>query len=110
MLKKTPLQKRIIDRIESSLMVKFINDDEMCYGLATNVSEKGMCINSGTCLPSGSEIQIFIPLNDEMLEIPATVRRVEQNENFYDCMGVELKNFPKRYKSIIEGLRQGTTS
>jgi hypothetical protein len=98
-------QKRSCERVPSSLVVKFLNDDTISYGIATNISEKGMCIHTGVCLPRDSRSDIAIPLKDVQLQVPASVVWVEKTRGFYDSMGVELLNPPKKYLQIVESFK-----
>jgi len=99
------MQRRLYDRIPASLVVKFLYSGSVCYGLITDLSENGMCINTGMCLPSGSHAKLFLPLKEEILEISAMVRRVVKTDGFYDTMGVELLDPPKKYLQIVESFR-----
>lgn len=99
------MRKRSCERIQSSLLVKFSHCDSLNYGIVTNVSERGMCIKSGVCLPSNSSALILIPLKDEHLAIDAEVRWVKKTDEFYDSMGVELSEPPDRYLQIVEYIK-----
>jgi hypothetical protein len=96
------VNKRASERIPSSLVVNFILDNSVCYGIATNISEKGMCIKSGNSLPRESLIKLQIPLKKGHLEVPVKVTRVEKASGFYDTMGVELLKPSAQYLKILE--------
>ncbi len=98
-------QKRSDQRIPSSLVVKYFHRGSICYGLITNLSAKGMCINSGVCLPSNSSIKLLLPLKDEVLELPVKVRRVVRTDTFYDTMGVEVLNPSEKYLQVVESFK-----
>jgi hypothetical protein len=98
-------QKRSCERVPSSLVVKFLNDDTVSYGIATNISDKGMRIHTGVCLPCDSCSDFEIPLKNEQLKVPASVVWVEKTRGFYDSMGVELLNPPKKYLQIVESFK-----
>jgi len=99
------MRKRSCERIASSLLVKFDHCDSINYGIVTNVSERGMCIKSGVCLPRDSSAVLLIPLKDEHLAVTARVRWVINSDEFYDSMGVELSDPPERYLQIIENIK-----
>ena len=99
------MEKRSCERVPSSLVVKFLLDNSACYGIATNISEKGMCIKSGNCLPVNSQINLQIPLRESHIDIPVKVMRVEQTGEFYDIMGVELTSETERYLRIVENFK-----
>ncbi len=97
--------ERISERVPSSLVVKFDHDNCECYGIVTNLSEEGMCIQSGTCLPCDAKISLQIPLKKGELKLPARVMRVERTNGFYDTMGVQLLRTTKKYMKILDSFR-----
>ena len=98
-------QKRCAARIPASLVVKFLHRGSICYGLITDLSENGMRINSGVCLPSNSSLQLLLPLKEEVLELPVKVRRLVETDAFYDIMGVEVLKPPQKYIQIVESFK-----
>ncbi len=103
-------QKRCSLRIPASLVVKFVHRGSICYGLITDISENGMRINSGVCLPSNSSLKLLLPLKEEVLELPVKVRRLVQTEAFYDIMGVEVLKPPPKYLQIVESFKTAYSS
>lgn len=99
------MQKRSCKRTASSLLVKFDHCDSVSYGIVTNVSETGMCIKSGVCLPHDSSAVLLIPLKDDHLAVNARVRWIKNSDEFYDSMGVELTSPPERYLQIVENIK-----
>ena len=99
------MTRRACERIPSSLVVKFHQDNSVCYGIATDISEKGMCIKSGICLPCDSKFKLQIPLKNSHLEVSVKVRRVEKTDGFYDTMGVELLKPTKKYLKIVNSFK-----
>ncbi len=83
-------------------MVKFPHNNTTCYGIVKNISEKGMCINSGVCLPSGSVVEMLIPLKKEELQVPVNVRWIAKTGDFYDAMGIEILKPSEKYLKIVE--------
>jgi hypothetical protein len=99
------MTRRACERIPSSLVVKFLHENSICYGIVTNISEKGMCIKSGVCLPCDSHIKLQIPLKDQHLEVSVKVRRVVKDRGFYDTMGVELLKPTRKYLKIVDRIK-----
>ena len=97
--------ERISERVPSSLVVKFDHDNCECYGIVTNLSEEGMCIQSGICLPCDSKIKLQIPLKKGELKLQAKVMRMEQTNGFYDTMGVQLLRPTKKYLKILDSFK-----
>lgn len=107
------MQERAFERIGSSLMAKFLCADSIYYGVATNLSENGMCFKtvmnlSSESIPVGSSINIFIHLNEERLEIPVKVVRIAKTMGFCDTMGVELLKQPPNYLEFIKRFKSYT--
>ena len=99
------MDKRTCDRIDASLEAKFFCANFLCTGTVTNLSETGICINTGMCLPCGTNVKLFIPLKEEVLEVPVLVKRVAKKEGFYDTMGLELLKPPQNYLALVNNLR-----
>ena len=104
-MKKKSTKKRSSERVASCLVIKFNYKHSTCYGLATNVSEKGMCISAVINLPDNWETNILIPIKDDQLEITSKVRWTKQTNGFYDSMGVEIFNPPKKYLDILDSFK-----
>ena len=77
------IQKRSHERIPSCIVVKFSHSDSICYGIVKNISEKGMYINTGLCLPSDAKVTLRIPLKNIQLEVPVVVRWTNKTYEFY---------------------------
>jgi hypothetical protein len=50
-------------------------------------------------------MKLMLPLKNEVLELPAKVRRVLKTEKFYETIGVEVLNPPHKYSQIVEHFR-----
>ena len=105
MAEKAYNQKRNATRIPASLVVKFVHHGSICYGLITDLSENGMRINSGVCLPSNTSIKLLLPLKEEVLELPVKVRRLVETDAFYDIMGVEVLKPSEKYIQIVDSFK-----
>ncbi len=103
--KSSLLTQRIEQRTPSSFFVKFLCDETTCYGIVKNISEKGMCIKTGTCLPSDSKVKLLIPLKAEQMEVPVRVKWVAKSYEFYDSMGVELLKPSRKYQKLLKNLK-----
>jgi hypothetical protein len=97
--------KRAVKRFSSCLVIKFNYKRSTFYGLATNVSEKGMCISAGINLPDNWETNLLIPIKNNQLEISSKVKWTKQTNGFYDSMGVEIFNPPEKYFQIVDSFK-----
>jgi hypothetical protein len=98
-------QKRNYERIPASLVIKYVHGGSICYGLVTDISGSGMCINTSVCFPTSSNVKLMLPLKNEVLELPVKVKRVVKSERFYETMGVEVLNPPDKYFQIVKHFR-----
>lgn len=100
-----PVNKRACQREPSGLVVKFSIDGNMCQGIIKNVSERGMCIETGSCPPCESTVTLRIHSGKNHLEIPVKVRRKEKADRFYDIMGVEFIRPTKKIMEFINSFK-----
>ncbi len=97
-------QKRSNERKPSSFHVKFQCSDLIYYGIVFNVSENGMCISTGMCLPSDEVIKLLIPIKDGNMEVAVRVKWTLKTYDFYDNMGVELIKPSRKYLQLFKRL------
>jgi len=96
------VNKRVCERAPSGLVVKFSIGRHMCSGIIKNVSERGMCIETGSCPPCDSPVTLRIHSGKDHYEIPVIVRRKEKADRFYDIMGVEFVRPDKKILQFIK--------
>ena len=99
------MQKKSCERIPGSLEARFFCGNSLYNGTITNLSEKGMCISTGMCLPYNSMFEVLIPLKEKVMEVLAKVRWVKETNGKYDTMGVELMKPPENYLDFVDGLK-----
>lgn len=95
------MEKRISRRTPAKLALRFPCGNTSCSGTVSNLSEKGMFINTKICFPIQSKFEISMPLKDEILKIPVKIARIVKTGNVYDGMAVELTNLPKKYLEFL---------
>jgi hypothetical protein len=101
------MQRRAFERIPVNIYVRFCCGNDDYNGTVSNLSEKGMFIRTcNMCFPFDSEFNLFLPLEDELLNLPVKVRRITKTDDRYDGIGIELLNLPQRYLDYIESLRK----
>jgi hypothetical protein len=100
-----PVNKRACEREPSGLVVKFSIDGNTCFGIIKNVSERGMCIETGSCPPCESAVKLSIHSGKDHFEIPVIVRRKEKADRFYDIMGVEFVRPTKKILQFIDSFK-----
>ena len=100
------MQKRSCERISGNVEARFFCSNSLYNGTITNLSEKGMCISTGMCLPYNSMFEVLIPLKENVLEVPAKVIWVKETNSKYDTMGVKLMEPPENYLDFVVGLKK----
>jgi len=70
--------------------VEFIYDNSIHFGIVTNISGKGMCLNVGIGYVNGAAGKLFLESQGKHSVIPFKVRWARKYHNTYDVMGIEL--------------------
>jgi hypothetical protein len=98
--------KRLRDRVMSSADIYFYNDWVLYSGVAVNVSENGMFIvtENNNLFPE-SQIEVFIPVGEKVIYVPAKLIRINISNDFYDGIGIELLYRPDDYSRYVKRLR-----
>ncbi|MEW6600864.1 MAG: PilZ domain-containing protein [Nitrospirota bacterium] len=117
---KKSVEKRSLKRFPSDIAIEYylwkpLFWKKLFTGKIMNVSERGMFISTNTpSFPIDSLLEIYIPLNNNVLFIPAKdntiVWRSLSSDNSCDGIGVELSNPPWEFKELVEGLRSASNT
>jgi hypothetical protein len=109
------MEKRAYKRIPVNIEIEYYLWNPLfwkkhCTGTIKNISEKGMFISTKTPpFPIDSLLEINIPLNKDVLFIPAKDNTITwrhcASDNSCDAIGVELSNPPRKYSVIIEKVK-----
>ena len=90
-----------------NVKIDFYCLDLECFGTIVNLSDNGMLISSDSIdFPLKSQFIINIPLQKEEVEVDVNVIRLLKSNNYYDFMGVEIKNPSGNYISFVEDLKR----
>ncbi len=95
------MDKRASKRINEKLSVRFPGRNTFYSGIATDLSETGMFINSDIYFPIRSEFEMLVLLKEEVLKVPVKIARIVKTGDMYEGMGVELLNLPKKYLEYV---------
>lgn len=106
------MEKRASKRIPVNIEIQYYLWNPLFWkkyltGTIKNISEKGMLISTQTsAFPLDSLLEIKIPLNKDVLFIPARDSTIAWShcvsDNLCVEIGVELTNPPREYSGIIE--------
>ncbi len=103
------MQKRAFERLSTKLEARFFWGNTVYPGVVTNLSEKGMFVNTKACLPVNSVFAIALLADGKVLTLPANVKRSVKRDDFNDWdnkngMGVELLNSYPNYSEFVSNL------
>jgi superoxide reductase len=99
------MKKRAFERVNSNLQLSFSYNNSVYSGKVTNLSENGMCITTNNCPPFKSTLEVLFPLNEEVLMLPAKVKRLLKRHELVDAMGVELLNPSMKYLNFVRDFK-----
>lgn len=98
-------KRRTIERLNSSLTVIFRCNDAFYSGKVTNLSKKGICINTEEYFfPCGYDIELYIPLIKKTKKLHCKIRQIIKLEDQNYTIGVELLKPPRDYLEFVDGL------
>ncbi len=98
------MEKRVFTRIPTNLQVEFFYGNELANGTITNLSEKGMFINTRMCFPVNSRFDILIPLKEKVLQLHVIVSNVMKENDFYNGMGIEVLYPRRKYSEFVDSI------
>ena len=106
----THKDRRAYKRVPTRMEARFLCGNRYYAGKITDVSEKGMFINTDIRLPENSSFDIIMLINNKVTKVPVTVRRTVEStyrsDNFSSGgMGVELMKSSTQYLSYVSGLK-----
>ncbi len=99
------MEKRDFKRISLNIQVKFFSGKTEYAGTMMNFSEKGMYISKEVNFPLKTQLEILIPVKEEILKVFAEVRNFTKSGHVYNGIGVELVNPPQNYIEFINSLK-----
>jgi hypothetical protein len=99
------MQKRAFERIPTNIRVKFFSGTTDYFGTVTNLSEKGMFISSELNFPLEQQLEILIPMKEEILKVPAKIISFRKADKIYNGIGIVLLNPSQNYLKFVDSLR-----
>lgn len=99
------MEKRVFDRADAELPVKYYCDRMFYSGTVINLSENGMFISTTNFLPCLDIIEVLIPLEDEVSMCYARIRRIVKINDYKFNIGIELLNPPSNYLMYVSRLK-----
>ncbi|MHA2010160.1 MAG: PilZ domain-containing protein [Promethearchaeota archaeon] len=99
------MQKRAFERIPANIRVRFFSGASDYFGTVTNLSEKGMFIRTELNVPLEQQLEILIPLKEEVLKVPAKIISVRKSDKFNSGIGIVLLKPSHNYLEFVDSLR-----
>ena len=93
--------KRGLNRVSANLPVDFYWGSHLYEGAVTNISGKGMYIESEICPASGSDIEVALIVGDEVFNISGKVKRTDNSNGSSGGIGVELLTPSMSYRKFV---------
>jgi hypothetical protein len=99
------MERRSYLRISTKIDARFFYGNLFYSGTVSNMSQKGMFINTKRLLPSGSIFVVLIRAENQLLKVIARVKRNIRDNNGSDGMGVELLSPSAMYAGLVNELQ-----
>ena len=92
-------------RVPIRLSVTFQSGGGTFAGTITNLSEDGLFISTKSLnIPPAPEFSISVPIEKQIVNIPATLVRTVKSNGHYSGFGVELISPPQQYLDYVDKL------
>lgn len=98
------INRRLFERIPTSIDIKFFYGNLFYSGTVLNISEKGMFINTKRCLPYEAMFVVIFDKNSALFKMIVKVKRIATCEDPYG-MGVELVSPSTKYLEFVNNLK-----
>lgn len=99
------MERRSHTRISTKIDARFFHGNLFYSGSVSNISQKGMFINTKRLLPSGAIFVVLIRIENQLLKVIARVKRNVRDNSDGDGMGVELLSPSDMYMDLVSGLQ-----
>ncbi|UCH81847.1 MAG: PilZ domain-containing protein [Nitrospiraceae bacterium] len=96
------MKKRSFERVPANINVRFSCCESHYNGTIMNLSEDGMYISTDEMrFPFDSEIELIIPLQEDILNVNVKVMRMTKSSDFYDGLGVKVLEPSRGYINFV---------
>jgi len=99
------MEKRAFERQLSNINVRFLSDKTEYLGTVKNISKKGMFISTQVNFPLELQLEILIPLKEELLKLPAKIIKIKKSGDNYSGISVELLSPSQTYLEFVDSLK-----
>ncbi len=100
------MQRRQAKRINVKIEAMFHCGNKVCNGVVTNISEKGMFIDTKLVFPVDMNFDLIIPFRDSRLRFPVKITRLQKAQGKYVGLGLEIAGSHEHYIDYVSKLRE----
>ncbi len=97
--------ERAFKRIPANIEVVLFSGKQEYRGTLTNLSEKGMFINTTVNFPLQQHLKILMPWQADTLWLHAMVKSFGTSSGIYNGIGVELVSPSPDYLEFVDNLK-----
>jgi hypothetical protein len=99
------MKKRAYERISVDMKTDFFWSDQLNVGAVANLSENGLLVRTDACPPLRAKFDLNLPVEGDILKIPVKVRRLVENDQDTEAIGVEILDPSEEYLNFVSTLR-----
>jgi hypothetical protein len=93
------------ENIPVRLKARFLCDDSLYSGMVTNLSDRGMCINTTMRILFNPSDKLLITLKEKNLNVSAKIKRIIMEDSISDSMDVEVLEPSEEYLEFVDSFR-----
>ena len=100
------MERRAFERIPSDVEARFFYGNMFYAGKITDLSEKGMFVNTKKCFPPDTLFLVMVCENNRVLKMSVKVKRFIRTNGCNDGMGLEIISPSADYIHYVDGLKE----
>lgn len=88
-------------KVEMEIQARLFFGNLLSLGTSTEASGQCMCIDTTYRFPLHSWINLLIPFNKDIVNIPCEVSSFSKIDGLHDTMSIEISNPPQEYLELV---------
>ena len=94
-------EKRDCREMQMEIKARLFFGNLLSLGTSTEVSKHCMCIDTRYRFPLHSWINLLIPFNKDLMNIPCEISGFLEIDSLHDTMSIEILNPPEEYLELV---------
>ncbi len=94
-------EKRDCREMQMEIQARLFFGNLLSLGTSTEASKHCMCINTRYRFPLHSWINLLIPFNKDIVNIPCEISGFSKIDSLHDTMSIEILNPPEEYLELV---------